>query len=133
MKFISYAIGAIMAITLMTAWGCGAANSTGFSVSGVVTFKGAPVPRGTVTFSPDSTQGNSGPAVTTDIIDGKFDTTGERFGMKEGAYRVQIYGYDGNAKPEMEIPLGRTLFNAYRTETSITQQNAGELAFSVSK
>ncbi|EAQ76973.1 hypothetical protein [Blastopirellula marina] len=133
MNYISYAICAVMAVTLLTASGCGAANSNEFSVAGVVTFKGAPVPRGTVTFSPDSSQGNSGPAITTDIVDGKFDTAGERFGMTEGAYRIQIYGYDGNAKPEMEIPLGRALFNAYRTETEITQQNAGELTFSVAK
>ncbi|TWT30885.1 hypothetical protein [Blastopirellula retiformator] len=129
MRFFNYAIWLLLAAAV----GCGGSNSTSLPVAGVVNFKGAPVPRGSVTFTPNSTQGNSGPAVSADIFDGKFDTTKAKYGMTEGAYRVRIYGFDGNAMPEKEIPLGRAIFKEFHTEANITQENAGSLEFTVSK
>ncbi len=77
--------------------GCGGTADKGperFDVSGTVTFKGKPVYRGTIVFSPDATKGNSGPQGAAEITEGKYDTSKKGKGIVGGAHIVTIQGFD---------------------------------------
>tara|TARA_R110002095_G_scaffold206269_1_gene190204 strand:- start:1595 stop:2041 length:447 start_codon:yes stop_codon:yes gene_type:complete len=95
--------------------GCGWNNENGpqrFDVTGIVTFNNKPVPRGTIVFSPDKSEGNSGPQGAAEIRDGKFDTSLKGKGIVGGSHLVIISGFDNidpGVKPKMssdgmEIP-----------------------------
>ena len=78
--------------------GCGGAPNDGpprYRVSGTGTYKGAPVPRGQLIFTPDKSRGNSGPQGRAEIRDGKFDTGAGGAGMIGGPHMVRIDGLDG--------------------------------------
>lgn len=90
------------AVALFTLAGCGASVD---HLSGNVTYKGKPIPYGKITFQPDASQGNSGPLVEAEIIDGKYDTSkGGGKGVSRGALVVSIQGYQGapGIVPEMK-------------------------------
>jgi len=96
-----------------------------FDVSGNVTYKNQPLPRGTIQFQPDSAKGNSGPAANAEIVDGKYDTTMQGTGTVGGPHLVVIQGFDGNARPDDELPLGMPLFSDYQTSADLPK-SAGE-------
>lgn len=122
-------LGALLLLT-----GCQQEQADGFLVSGTVTYQGKPVPRGTLLLTPDTSKGNSGPAVSLDIVDGKFETPSTaKTRHQGGAYRVYIDGFDGNAKPEAELPLGRALFMEYETEVTLPEEDASDITFEVKK
>lgn len=103
--------------------GCGDRNQgpQRFDISGIVTYKGQPVPRGTVTFSPNMDKGNEGPVAMARIIDGKYDTRSE--GAKSpiaGELLVHVEGY-GPPVPNEEVP--RPLFETYVMEFSMPREN----------
>lgn len=104
-----------------------------YHVSGTVTYEGKPVPRGTVKFVPDTTKGNSGPAAVADIVDGKFDTATKGTGTVGGPHKIVITGFDGNAKPESELPLGKLMFSDYTTEADLPKENGKTVDFKVQK
>ncbi|UUO08489.1 hypothetical protein M4951_09255 [Blastopirellula sp. J2-11] len=106
----------------------------GYSISGKVTYQGKPVPRGTLLLRPDSQKGNSGPGVLFDIVDGAYETTSENRSVHQGgAYKVQIHGFDGNAKPSSELPLGQMLFSNYSTSVELPNEEATGIDFEVKK
>ena len=97
----------------LTAFGCSDDLKARYPVSGTVTYKGQPVPKGTITFSPldDAGEGAFG-----DIVGGSYrlttHTTGD--GAVPGRYRVSIasaeaitpkaaYDTDPNATPEAAV------------------------------
>jgi len=80
--------------------GCGDNNGL-HRVSGSALFKGEPIPVGEVRFSPDSSQGNSGPGVIALIVDGQYQTPPGR-GMVGGPYKIEVSGF-GEA-PESDDP-----------------------------
>lgn len=91
------------------ACGCGR-NDAGDGrrhVSGKVTFNGAPVPAGRISFTPDAEKHPDGAQGAADIKGGAYDTRTGR-GTSGGRVLVQIEGYDGNAAPDQ--PLGKALF-----------------------
>ena len=102
--------------------GCSSSDVTRYDVSGTVTFDGQPVPSGSITFQPAT--GNEGPGGIANIKDGKYDTAKEGKGPTGGPHHVTISGYDGNADPGNELPLGRPLFDAYRTEVDLPKAPA---------
>ncbi|MFM8326721.1 MAG: hypothetical protein ACKN9U_17815, partial [Pirellulaceae bacterium] len=103
-----------------------------FDVAGTVSHGGQPVPAGYVQFMPDSTQGNSGPSGGAPIEGGKFDTAVSGQGVVGGAYVVRVSGYDGNAKPENELPFGMPLFPEYSTKV-VFPKAAHNIDFEVPK
>ena len=106
--------------------GCGAGDGPSrFDVSGTVTHNGQPIPRGTIQFQPDASQGNSGPAASADIVDGKYDTSSQGSGTVGGPHIVIIQGFDGKARPEDELLLGEPLFEDYKT-TADMPTSAGD-------
>jgi hypothetical protein len=100
----------------------GCAGQTGrFDVSGKVTFRGAPVPAGTIVFTPDVAAGNDGLQGIAEIRDGRFDTRGTKRGGPGGAVVVRIEGFDG--KPFEEHPYGKRLFAPYHVKVSLPREN----------
>ena len=75
--------------------GCGGSDDPrSFDVSGVVTIDGQPIKVGRISFYPDTTNGNSGPAGTAAVHAGKFDTAavGGK-GTVGGPHRVLIENF----------------------------------------
>lgn len=111
------------AVLFMGIAGCGGTADTfdRHPVSGVVTFDGAPVPRGSVWFEPDASVGNMAPTGFAQIRDGQFQTKPSESPVA-GRYHVRIVGYDGQGTPppeedwdpDREYP-GSRLFSEYTT------------------
>ncbi len=65
-----------------------------FRVSGSVTYKGQPVPKGQIRFMPDTSKQNRGPGGGAQIVDGRYETV-RAMGVVGGHYIVTISGTDG--------------------------------------
>lgn len=125
------ALSMVAAAAIMLAGGCGASQPAGHAAVGKVTYKGKPVPRGSILLSPDSSKGHTGPAISASIVDGTFDSSQAKQRLTSGAYRVRINGFDGNAQPDRELPLGQQMFAEYTTTIEVTDDNAGDLMIEV--
>ncbi len=85
-----------------------------YRVSGTVTFKGAPVPIGVIQFTPDATQGNSGPPAFADIKDGKYDSDVAGKGFIGGPQIVAVDAFSGkNIDPDL-LPNGEPILQGYQ-------------------
>ena len=121
---------ALLLAVCLVASGCQGQKAEGYAVSGTVTFKGKPVPRGSLLFSPDSQKGNSGPAISFEIVDGQYGEIEQTPRLHQGGvYRVRISGFDGNANPAAELPLGRPLFHDHTTSIDLPKEDAPETNF----
>lgn len=112
--------------------GCGSGEEV-YQLSGKITFKGKPVPSGFVIFEPDGAQGNQGAPGRAEIIDGQYDTRGERgHGIVGGPHRVRIVGMDGGSHGQTagEIGLPNPLFAEYTVTEDLPKQD-GEKDFEV--
>jgi hypothetical protein len=100
---------AVLIVTLASSVGCGGGGARRYEVSGTVTFKGSPVPAGTVLFEPDTAKGNKGPGSSTDIVNGHYRVISSN-GVVGGHYLVRITGFDGKGDDRGEAQRGRQLF-----------------------
>jgi hypothetical protein len=99
-RFVPYCpiMSMIAGLALLPVIGCGPDDGIGkrYPVSGTVTYQGKPVPRGTVTFTPESTEGR--PAAADIDPDGSYTATtatpGD--GMLPGKYRVSIHAVESD-------------------------------------
>ena len=112
-------------LVILLAPGCGSGGGPGrFAVSGKVTYRGQPVPAGSVAFEPDASRGGSGPGAVAQIKDGRYRTTGGK-GPTAGPHRVRITGYDGepctiDGTPDgMFLPDGKALFPQHQTTVDL--------------
>lgn len=118
----------LVVLTILPIVGCGGdAAPARYDVSGMVTFDGQPVPKGTIQFRPDGTQGNSGPAGDADIVDGRYDTATVGNGTVGGPHEVVINGFDGKANPSAELPFGMPLFANYTTKADMPKTPGGSV------
>ena len=92
---IQYGSLALLIIAAFSS-GCGPSHDgpERFRVSGSVTFKGQPVPKGHIRFVPDTSKQNRGPGGGAQIVDGRYETM-PRKGVVGGHYMVTISGTDG--------------------------------------
>ena len=116
---------ATLAALLCAFIGCSAGDGK-IPVSGVVTFDGAPMPDGYVTFTP----AEGGTPEAAPIAAGKFE-----LGVKPGAHRVEIEAsrFVGEKNPIMGLqPREQYVPARYNSETTLTSEvNAdGENVFS---
>lgn len=112
MEAMRYVLTAVL-LTLVWGAGCNRGDApTLYHVSGSVSFNGRPVPAGQITFEPAA--GASGPAGVAVIKEGKYDTKVEGQGTVGGPHTAIIQGFDGQADPANELPLGKPLFVDYR-------------------
>jgi hypothetical protein len=112
---------------LVLGWCVGCNQGDGpvvYHVNGSVSFNGQPVQAGQITFEPAS--GNSGPAGVAVIKDGKFDTKLEGQGTVGGPHTAIIQGFDGNADPAHELPMGKPLFVDYRSSLDLPKEEGSQ-------
>jgi hypothetical protein len=119
---LRFAFAALPALFLVAA-GCGDGSGS-HTISGKVTHKGKAVPKGFITFIPDTSKGNSGPGGGAEIINGEYTTPDDK-GIHGGAYIVQIVGFDGVPYSESgeEIPEGKSLFAKYQLAVDLPKES----------
>ena len=112
--------GCLIVLLFVTAMGCSSEEGPPrYRVSGTVTFRGEPVPVGVIQFTPDSSQGNSGPPGFADIKDGKFDTELSGKGAIGGPHLIMVDAFNGkNINPDFN-PNGDTLVSAYQKRVAL--------------
>lgn len=71
------------------------------TLEGAVTVNGQPVRDGSIFFSPDSSQGNSGPGAVAMIRNGRYETPSGH-GIVGGPHIVEIMGYDEDFDPSQD-------------------------------
>ena len=109
----------------VAALGCGGAASgpPRYTVSGKVTFNGRPVNSGSISFSPDTSQKNSGPGSFAPIRDGAYCTPRGQ-GTVGGPHVLTITGFDrlpGSGAPGEVIPA---LFSSYSLTVDLPREDA---------
>lgn len=111
-------VGCGLVAVVAVASGCGRlTDPERYDVRGAVTFRGEPVPSGTITFEPDMSKSNSGPVSVIPIIDGKYDSLAlERPGPLAGFLIVRISGYPA---PDPDVEIQPPLFPEYRTTVDL--------------
>ena len=104
--------------------GCGGSDSgpRRFDVSGAATFDGKPIVNGSISFSPDTSKGNSGPGSFAQIRDGNYETTAG-MGPVGGPHVLTIMGLaklPGSGPPGEIVP---PLFSSYRMEVDLPRED----------
>jgi hypothetical protein len=89
-----------------------------YRVSGAVTYKGKPIPKGLIHFDPKA----DGPQGFANIVNGKYDTAKQGKGVRGGAYSVRVNGFDGIEA--YEAPFGQALFPEYTGATDLPQADS---------
>ena len=107
---VGFVVAACLVIGVV---GCGKSDGL-TAVSGRVTWKGKPVPRGDVSIEPDAARGNTGPQCRSSIIDGAFESR-PRFGAIQGPVVVIVEGTNTPPGSEFAVPL----FPRYEFRTEI--------------
>ncbi|WP_206668911.1 hypothetical protein [Bremerella volcania] len=94
-----------------------------YDVSGTVTYKGAPVPGGSVVFTPDKQKGNSGPQGTARIVDGHYDTARNGRGTVGGPHHVHVIATEAMTAEAAELqgPLAEHTFELDLPQDETTQ------------
>lgn len=112
-------------IATLTVSGCGPGTPNPYEVSGTVTFDGKPIPKGFITFLPDTSKGNKGPGGGAPINNGEYRTpTGK--GVAGGPYTVKIVGYTGISTTAFgeELVDGPHLFAPFQTTLDLPKENS---------
>lgn len=104
--------------------GCAEQGPQRYDISGTVTYKGQPIPAGTVQFVPDSAQGNRGPSGQATIVDGKYDTSTNGLGVVGGPHIVNIQAFDGKALPDLDLPNGKPIFYSYEERVELPKEES---------
>lgn len=126
LSVLRYAVVGLLGIV---ASGCGGGTNDAperFPISGKVSYDGKPVPKGNITFIPDSTKGNSGPSTTVAIVEGMYQS---KEGTIGGPHIAQIAGYDGIPIPSGEggeNPTGKELFNGWKKNLDLPKESTTE-------
>lgn len=108
-----------LAITLVVTAGCDT-GPTRLHLAGQVSFNGQPVPAGEIYFDPDVAKGKDGPQGFARIENGRYDTRNGGKPLTAGPHVVRILGFDGKARQEDDLPLGRRLFSEYTTAVEVS-------------
>ncbi|GEM_PF-159235 len=122
-KLLGPIILGILLAQLLALTGCsGRKGPPRYHLSGSVTHGGKPVPAGSITFIPDTSQGNKGPAGSVPIKDGKYSTRQVGEGHIGGPHVVRITGLSGVASDEFSE--GEPIFPDYQTKADLPKQTA---------
>ncbi|MEM2002130.1 MAG: hypothetical protein QXT77_05760 [Candidatus Methanomethylicaceae archaeon] len=105
--------------------GCGGGKQVGtYDVWGEVKYRGEAIPAGTVTFQPDSSKGNQGPALSLVIENGRFDSRRTGRGHIGGPHRVRIAGFKAAEKAQEELFAGsEPLFPEWETQVDLPKKD----------
>lgn len=117
-------LGLVSVVLLTAAIGCRSSNDLEtYPISGTITYQGKPVPVGSITLVPDSSQGNRGAAVSMEIVDGKFDSANASRGHVGGPHIATIVGLDGNGDGDL-FPNGYMLFQDYQVTLDLPKDSS---------
>jgi hypothetical protein len=111
--------GLLLAAAVLVSGGCGQAKREVAHLSGMVMFKGQPVPVGFINFVPDVTGGNRGEVKAFEIKDGVYNTAeGPNPGVYPGPNKIMISGFTG--KPKLPLwPKGEQIFNPINLDLTV--------------
>lgn len=104
--------------------GCGKKGPDRYELSGKVTFRGQPVPKGYLLFAPDKAKGNNGPGAKSGIFNGDYKMM-PGLGMVGGPHIVSIVGTDGipfDQGDGIMNPMGKRLFPEYTMNVDLPKQ-----------
>lgn len=119
-----YWLSLVSLVLLGTTIGCRVKSDLEtYPISGTVTYQGEPVPIGSITLVPDSSQGNRGAAVSMEIVDGKFDSANASRGHVGGPHVATIVGLDGNGDDDL-FPKGYMLFQDYQVSLDLPNEES---------
>jgi hypothetical protein len=104
----------VVALLAGAAAGCGKSGPTRYRVSGSVTFKGKPVPVGSIQFTPDASKGNTGPSAFAGIKNGKYDSAADGLGTVGGPQIASVEAFDGQNIDPNVLPNGKALVKGFR-------------------
>lgn len=96
-------------------------NRSGRSLSGAATYDGRPIPHGSIMFEPDEAKGARGAGGAADIVDGIFRTR-KNTDLKNGFYRITVYGYDPDLNKDNSMDIDTSLFPPYAMELEVTSE-----------
>lgn len=113
--FLLTALGILSAAGL----GCAKDDPRANPISGTIVYRGQPVPAGSVTFIPDASQGNSGPAVTIPFENGRYESRSVGMGHVGGPHKIRITGLTGKNSGDEFFPQGTLLFPDYETSADL--------------
>lgn len=105
--------------------GCDSQGTGRYDLTGQVTFRGQPIPKGYMIFSPDRDQGNSGPAAKSAIVNGRYETM-KGMGVVGGPHVVSIAGHDGVPYDQGDgimNPIGRPMFPEYKAHVDLPKES----------
>lgn len=108
---------------LLTFVGCAESDSPRFNLSGKISYRGQPIPLGTITFLPVNQPDLSGPPAYALIKDGQFSTAGDGLGHFGGETDLMVAGYDGIPTSD-EAPMGTPLFSAKSLRRDLEKANS---------
>jgi hypothetical protein len=115
-------IAIVAGLSLALSSGCGKSGVNRVRVWGNVTWKGQPVPRGVVYFSPDTTKGNKGPQGFALIKDGHYDSRDPLSkGCVTGPQVAIVHGCDGQGIGPGS-PYGHNLFAPYQMPLDVSAE-----------
>jgi hypothetical protein len=97
--------GFLIAAALLSITGCGR-QTTRLAVEGTVTFDGAPIPDGKISFTP--LPGTSSPTAGATIRDGEFQVPRDK-GLRPGKFRVEIRAVRETGKTMRDDLSGETI------------------------
>ena len=108
----------VSCIVLLSGCGGGDSGPPRFHVSGMVNYKGAPIPKGTIAFEPDPDANNKGPSTLIPIENGTYSSkTAKVKGTVGGPMVVRINGGDG--KEAGTLKNGTPLFKEYSEKVDL--------------
>jgi len=110
--------------------GCGGQTDDGptrYQLQGTVSYDGKPVPKGEVSFRPDSQAGNKGPGGFAAIEQGKFQVDASK-GVVGGPYIFTFTGFDGIPIPASDVGEpsqdGKPLFTEVEIKKDLPQSES---------
>jgi hypothetical protein len=119
---LPFIVAVLVALPMIT--GCGAKGPRRYAVAGTITFRGQPVPFGYISFEPNSSKANKGPASGATIENGHFQLDSSK-GVLGGHYIIAVDGKDGiPATIDGEYSkTGNFLFPSYKTEKEFPNED----------
>jgi hypothetical protein len=120
-----------LGILLVTATGCGSRGPARYDISGTITFRGKPVPAGSIMFIPTGAAAGEQPVGFCTFREGEFESKVGR-SPGTGSYRAVITGCDGVAYETRlgdiieEHPLGKNIFVGHVVELDLPARHGSE-------
>ncbi|MEW4565482.1 hypothetical protein AB1K70_23345 [Bremerella sp. JC770] len=115
----------LLAITICcSSIACSDSEGRRYSVKGIVSFQGQPVPSGNIVFEPNADKGESGRACMAMIHNGEYAVSADG-GVLPHSYHVRVTGYSGGSRDSGASGGDvKELFPEYVTENTFDPENA---------